>query len=133
MRFSRLASLCALACGLAVVAQQFPEYSAGMKFANAAFGALEKLDPKTGPQAVRAAERLGGIYENMIAFWRQRNAADAVKWSEEGKAAAVELESAANAGETEKAAAAFQTLSSTCQSCHQAHREKVGEGKYRIK
>ncbi len=80
-----------------------------------------------------AAERLGGVYENLIGFWRRRNAADAVKWSAQGKAAALALANAANAGNAESAAAAFKNLGATCQSCHDAYRVKNAGGQYRIK
>ena len=80
-----------------------------------------------------AAERLGGIYENMVPFWRQRNAAKAVRISEEGKAAAAILASAANSGNAEEVAGALKQLGGTCRSCHEQYREKVAEGKYRIK
>ena len=53
-----------------------------MKAAGASLGVLRKLEKKTGPEAVANAEKLGGIYENMIGFWRQRNAEDAVKLSD---------------------------------------------------
>ena len=69
----------------------------------------------------------------MINFWRQRNAADAVKLSEQGKAAALELATAASAGDEARASAALQTLGGTCKSCHAAHRETVAPQKYRIK
>jgi hypothetical protein len=86
------------AFALAVAAQEYTQLTEWMKTSGDAAKVLAKLEKKTGEQAVSNAERLGGVYEEMIAFWRQRNAADAVKWSEQGKAAAVELASAANAG-----------------------------------
>ena len=88
---------------------------------------------KTGPEAVRSAETMGEVYENMVNFWRQRKREDAVKWSEEGKAAAVMLASAAHAGDEEKAQAAAQSLVGTCKSCHTAYREKLADGSYRIR
>ena len=104
-----------------------------MKTTGTAVDELKKMEQKTGDQVMRRAERIGGVYESMIGFWRQRNAADAVKSSEEGKAAALQLATAAYAGDAEKANAAFKALSGTCRSCHEAHREKIAEGKYRIK
>jgi cytochrome c556 len=118
---------------LSAAAEEIPQLTMWMKTAGAALGALSKAEKKTGPQAVAGAERLGAVYENMIPFWRGRNAANAVKWSEEGKAAAVELASAANAGKEEEAAAALKTLSGTCHNCHEAYREKLPDGGYRIK
>jgi len=112
---------------------QDDEFATGMKATKAAMDELQKMEKKTGPKAVAAGEKLGSIYENMIPFWRQRNAADAVKFSEEGKSAAVMFASAASADDAEKAGAALKTLGGTCKSCHDAHREKTPEGKYKIK
>jgi cytochrome c556 len=104
-----------------------------MKTTKTATDDLKKMEQKTGEQAVRRAERLGTVYESMIGYWRQRNAHDAVKWSEEGKAASMQLASAAYSGDAEKAKAALDAVNNGCKSCHDAHREKVAEGKYRIK
>ena len=108
-------------------------FTAGMKALATSTGLIEKLEAKNTPAATRAAERMGGIYEQMIGFWRQRDAPDAVKLSVEGKAAAVALASAAHAGDAEKAAAAFNTLTSTCKPCHEKHRTTLPDGSYRIK
>jgi cytochrome c556 len=118
---------------VAAMGQEYPDLAAWMKTNNTASSALRKLEKKTGPQAVRPAEQMGGVFENMIAFWRGRNISDAVKWAESGKASALELATAASAGDAERAEAAFKTLTDTCRQCHEAHREKIGEGKYRLK
>jgi cytochrome c556 len=125
--------LLAACLGIVAVAEEFPEFIQMMKVTGAASGALQKMEKKTGPQAVRAAERMGGVYEEMIGFWRQRNAAKAVTLSEEGKAAALELVNAANAGDADKAEAAYQRLTGTCKNCHAEYREKLADGKYQIK
>lgn len=122
-----------LGCGAAALGEEYAEYTAAMKANGSAYGALRKLDAKTGPEAVANAEKLGGVYENLIAFWRQRGAADAVKWAEQGKAAALQLATAAHAGESANAAAAFETLGGTCRGCHEKHREKLPDGGFRIK
>jgi cytochrome c556 len=131
MKTVRLGLLALLA--VCAAAQNVPEFHEAMEATDKATVALKKLEPKTGPQAVSNAERMGGIYEDMIGFWRQRNASDAVKWSEQGKAAAVQLAAAAKSGEAAPAAAAFQSLIATCKSCHSAHRERLPDGKFRIK
>jgi cytochrome c556 len=119
--------------GMTVSAEHNEEMHAWMKTTGTAMDTIRKLEKKTGPEVVASAERVGVVYENMIAFWRQRNAADAVKWSEDGKAAAVALASAANAGDADKAAASLKSLSETCRSCHTQYREKLPDGTYRIK
>jgi hypothetical protein len=133
MRSIKLGIPVLLVSVLALPGQENGELEAWMKATGASLGVLRKLEKKTGPEAVTQAEKIGGIYENMIGFWRQRNAEDAVKLSTEGKAAAVELASAAHADDADKAAAAFARLGGTCKGCHDAHREKTPEGKYKIK
>jgi cytochrome c556 len=108
-------------------------FSKSMLAIKSSMDALAKLEKKTGRPAMAAAERIGGEYEDMIHFWRQHDAPDAVKISEEGKAAAAMLASAAYAGDDEKAAEALKTLGGTCKSCHDNFRERTPEGKYRIK
>jgi len=121
------------AAALVVVAEENPEFVTWMKTTKSATDDLKKMEQKTGEQAVRRAERLGTVYESMIGFWRQRNASDAVKWSEDGKAAALQLATAAFAGDAEKAKTAFDAVNNGCKSCHDAHREKIADGKYKIK
>jgi hypothetical protein len=133
MKLTRLGLLAVAAAGMTLLAQEDAEFVDWMKQCNTANGVLRKLEQKTTPEAVGNSERIAGIYEKMIGFWRQKNAADAVKWSEEGKAAALQLASAASAKDADAAQAAFGKLGSTCKSCHDAHREKLPDGKYRIK
>jgi len=112
---------------------QEDEFTTAMKASKTALDTMNKIEKKASPQVVAGAERLGGIYENMIPFWRQRNAADAVKWSEEGKALAAVLASAASSGDEVKAAETLKAMGAACKPCHDAHRERTPEGKYRIK
>ena len=133
MKILKLIPALILASGFLLVAEEDGEFVAWMKTSKTALEALQKMDPKSGQKAVRSAERMGSVYEEMIGFWRQRNVSNAVKWSEEGKAAALELATAAYAGDNEKVTASLKALSDTCKQCHEAHREKIAEGKYRIK
>src|SRR6476620_2783616 len=104
---SRVGVLTLMASGLVLTAQDNHEFETWMKSVGSSAGAIRKMEKKTGPEVVAGAEKISGVYENMISYWRQRNADDAVKLSQDGKAAAVELASAANAGDEEKATAAF--------------------------
>src|SRR4028118_1500908 len=104
-----------LACtGLALMAQDNGPMEEWMKTTNQSMQALRKMEKKTGPEVVTHAEKIAATYENMIGFWRQRNADDAVKLSEAGKAAAVELAAAAKAENVEEAGAAFGRVGGTC-------------------
>jgi cytochrome c556 len=108
-------------------------FVSGMKMVKASMEAGQKLETKTGPKMMAVGERIGSVYENMIPFWRQRYAADAVKWSEEGKTAAAMLASAAHANDEAKVAEAMKAIGATCKPCHDARREKTPEGKYKVK
>lgn len=133
MKISRLVLLLAGASGTVLFGQQDAEFTAWMKITAASTGALNKMESKTGMDAMRAAERIGGVYEQMIGYWRQKDAPDAVKWSVEGKAAAAELASAAHGGDSEKATAALKMVGATCRPCHEGYREKLEDGTYRIR
>lgn len=109
------------------------EFTGWMKATGAANTALQKMDTKVGKDAMEKAETLGAIYENMIGYWRQAGAADAVKISIAGKAAAMELANAAHSGDAAKATEAYAKLGETCGGCHQSHREKLPDGTYLIK
>lgn len=106
------------------------EFTSWMKATGAANGALSRLETKTGKDATEKAEALGSIYENMIGFWRQAGAPDAVKLSIQGKAAALELAAAAHSGDAPKAAEAYAKLATTCKACHDVHRNKLADGTY---
>ena len=60
MKLPRLAWLALTVCGFVAVAEEFPDFVAAMKVVGTASGALQKMEKKTGPQAVGAAERIGG-------------------------------------------------------------------------
>jgi cytochrome c556 len=133
MNLSKMAVLTLVSAGFVLMAQENDAIEGWMKSLGATTGAVRKMEKKTGPEVVASAEKMGAAYENMIGFFRQRNFADAVKWSEDGKAAAAELASAAKADDESKAMAAFAKVGSTCKPCHEAHREKSADGKYHIK
>lgn len=115
---------------IAVLAQEYPEFKAWMKQQDAAMLELRKLESKTGPQAVRQAERIGGAYEEMIGFFRQHGGKDAVQWSEQGKAAATRLATASYAGKADEAATAFKLIADNCSSCHKVYRTRLSDGRY---
>ena len=133
MKVIVLALLLLLVSGIAVVAEEYPEFISMMKMTGQAMGALNKMEKKTGPQAARVCRtaRFGLRGDDSVLAAAQCGAA--VKISEEGKAAAAELASAAFAGDAEKADAAFKTIGATCKTCHDARAREMAEGKYRIK
>lgn len=117
---------------LVLSAQDDAAFQTWMKSTNTEMGVLRKIDSKTGPEAAASAEKLSAIYQKVSAYWSAKHADDAVKISDEGKAAADALAVAAKAGESDKAAAAYKSLGGTCRGCHEAHREKAADGTYKI-
>jgi cytochrome c556 len=57
----------------------------------------------------------------------------AVQWQRDGDAAAKELAAAAKSENADAVRSAMGKLGGSCKQCHEAHREKVSEGVYRIK
>jgi len=132
----RKLSICAgvlLALGVGAFAQEDADFQKWMKATASEIGVLRKMENKTGADAAASAEKIAVNYDHMKAFWDKRQASDAAKLSEEGKSAALELVSAAKAGDNEKAGAAFRAIGGTCKGCHDVHREKMADGSYKIK
>ncbi len=112
---------------------QQAEFAEWMKYSNRSMAVLSKTDKQADAAVVNAAETLGAVYENMIGFWRQRDAADAVKLAMTGKNYSVMLASALNAGDTARAAEALKGVGGTCKPCHDAYRVRTADGKFRFK
>ena len=109
------------------------QFSSLMKSMNTAYDALRQADFMSNQRSIRNAERLGTSYEELIEFWRQQKVVKAVSLSETGKSTAVQLADAMHSGNAEQAAALVKAIGATCHSCHEAYREKLPDGKYRIK
>ena len=90
-------------------------------------------DEKNGAQMTKDAARLAEVYKQTAGFWKNRKVNDAEKWSQEAEAAATATASAAKAEDWDKVKTHLQGLMKNCKSCHDAHREKLDDGSYRIK
>src|SRR5689334_22726654 len=88
-----------LGLGLVSFAQDEADLQKWMKSTGGEFSALRKIESKTGPDAAASAEKIAVVYDQMKEFWEKRHVDDAVKMSTDGKAAALELASAAKAGD----------------------------------
>jgi len=73
------------------------------------------------------ATKLADTFDNVTAFWKARNADDAVKLAQ----TAAEAARAIASGSGEKAAN-LQKIQGTCGGCHSVHREGSA-GNYKIK
>jgi cytochrome c556 len=79
-----------------------------------------------------AGKRYAALYEEVGKFWapRSETGAKATKDVREGGAA---LAKAAAAGDAEAVTAAARAIGGGCRSCHDAHREKVSDGVFKIR
>ncbi len=131
-----------LACFVSVIgllggymyAESAKPYEQVMKEVGAACTSLKKnLDAKMSPEAARDAEKLAALFQEVEAFWTKKNVQDAIGFAQNAQAGAKETFRASHASNLEGATAAFGNLTKNCKSCHDAHREKLGDGSYRIK
>lgn len=76
---------------------------------------------------------LRGAFKTTLAYWSDKKAADAVSVTEAGLNGVDALEKAAKDKSYDNLVAASSTISSTCASCHKAHRSQTPEGMYEIK
>jgi hypothetical protein len=79
-----------------------------------------------------SAKRLAAIYIEVEGFWAKRNETG-LKSAKDAQEAANAIAKAAAAGDAAGVAAASKSLGGACKTCHDANREKVSEGVYKIK
>jgi cytochrome c556 len=83
---------------------------------------------------VNGAEKLERLFKEVEVFFANRGgAADAVEFAKVSQSAAKELAGEATSGTKPGAQAAFAKVNGSCQGCHDAHREQLPEGGYKIK
>ena len=128
-RFAMIATACACLLGAADEAA----LQKNMKQIDEHAAAMRKMQPLAGAEAAAHAEQIAELYDAQKAFWVERKTEDAIKLSEDGKAAAMQLASAAKANDAQAAAASMKLLGGTCRGCHKAHREKLPDGTYKVK
>lgn len=128
-----LPGLAALGLAFTLYAQSDADYAGWMKELGGSRPKMQKaIAAKQGPEIAAEAEKVAGIYKNMVTFWEGRKAADAVELSKTGHTAAMELVAAAKAGDEAKIASSVQAINGTCGACHKTHREGSA-GNYTIK
>jgi len=116
-----------------MLGQDDAELSKSMKTIGKTMNTLRGMETKTGPDATQNAEKLVEAYKTTQAYWASKKVEDATKWSAASLEQAQTLLTAAKAGEQDKAAAAFKELGGGCRTCHEAHREKLADGSYKVK
>jgi hypothetical protein len=97
-------------------AQDDAQYQTWMKSVSPTMGAIRNAADNAA--AAAAATKLADTFDQVAAFWKARNADDAVKFAVTARDAAKAI--AAGSGEK---ADNLRTIQSTCGGCHSAHRE----------
>jgi hypothetical protein len=101
---------------IAAIAQDEAQYQAWMKTVQPAVGAIRNAPDNAA--AGGDARALADTFDKVAAFWKARNANDAVKLAETARDAAKAIASG-----TGDKAANLQKIQGTCGACHMAHRE----------
>ena len=91
------------------------------------------FDAKNAAAIEKDAATAAAAYEAMSAFWKARKAAHATEWSDASAKAATATAAAAKAGDWNKVKTEWGIVGANCKKCHEAHREKLDDGSYKIK
>jgi len=119
---------------MGLFADNHEDFQKAMKTAGSTVGPLKKaLDGGAMDDAGAGAKKMEKVFATAEKFWTERKTADAIQWSKDGGAAAKALSAAVTAKDADAAKAAFGTMTGTCKNCHEAHREKLADGSYKIK
>ncbi|MDX2032997.1 MAG: hypothetical protein SF339_20135 [Blastocatellia bacterium] len=121
----------AVTANVAVTEEQ---YMAAMKKVLPMQGSLKKgIEAKDAEAVKKDAAVLEAVFKLSEDFWKERKAQDGVDLSIQAKQGAAEIGKLAGAGEWDKIPEAQKKVGATCMACHNAHREKLPEGGYKIK
>ncbi|HEY0549979.1 MAG TPA: cytochrome c [Verrucomicrobiae bacterium] len=91
------------------------------------------FEGKNSAALEKDAATAAAAYKQMAGFWKTRKADDAAKWSEDSATAATATATAAKAGNWDGVKTHWNAVSKSCKGCHDAHREKLPDGGYKIK
>ena len=110
------------------------DFHDNMEKAGKAVGTLRKALPaKSMSDVTAAAAVLAEVLPKTVAKWEELKRPDAVTMAKEIADLAKELKMAADAGHAEHVQEVFGKMGGKCKGCHDVHREKLPDGKYKIK
>ena len=121
----KVSIVCLILFGVSGIAQDDAQYQSWMKSVGPSVAAIRNAPDNAA--AAADANKLADTFDKVAAFWKARNADDAVKLAETARDAAKAIAS----GSGDKAAS-LQKLQGTCGGCHSAHREGSA-GNFKIK
>lgn len=106
--------------------------SAVMRRISPVFAALARAAAGSDATVVTdSASALTHAFGETEPFWKQRP--DALKWAHDARQQAEAIQAAVAANNWPSVKSAADTLGKTCQGCHEAHRERLSDGTFRIK
>ncbi len=118
--------------GGVLLAQTESDFSGWMKQVAKSNGALKGAVAAKDAKAVAAeAKALDTVFASVEAYFKSHNMADAEGMAKAVHANTTKLATAAAAGTIDEAAAT--AVGGSCAGCHGAHRDKAGDGSYKIK
>jgi len=109
-------------------------YSATMKQIASTFRSLQINNKAMNhTDGEREAGRLAQWFADIQGYWEAKNVKDAASEAKIAIDAARAIESASKAMNMSTLDDAEKRLAGTCQNCHKAHREALGDGTFRIR
>ena len=87
---------------------------------------------RDGQDVAASAKTLAALYKDIEGFWAKRSEVGG-KTSKDVQAGATALAAAAAANDAGGVASARKSIGAACKGCHEAHREKVSDGVYKVK
>jgi hypothetical protein len=109
-------------------------FDAVMKQVNPTFGELRKaLEASDAAAAKAQGAKLRGFFSETSAFFAKRSVTDAQGWAKEAVALVDAATKGAASNDWTAAKDAASKIQPLCASCHNAHRERLEDGSYRVK
>jgi hypothetical protein len=113
-------------------AQSDADYQGYMKAVFAANGSMQKNVAAKSADAAADAKKLQETFMMVEAFWKGRNADDAVGFAQRAQTIAGTVGKDVAAGDFDKAQMDAKSIGAVCGMCHMAHREGM-PGNFHIK
>jgi len=105
-----------------------------MKSVQPAFGSLRTaLEGSNAADAKQHATTLKNAFIETQLFFKKRETTDAADWAGEAITLVGTIEKAAAGSQWEEARTTAGTLQQLCGTCHNAHRERIDDGTYRVR
>jgi cytochrome c556 len=110
------------------------DYDKLMKQIGPAFQSLQKDNGTMNHmQGVKDAQMLSDAFKQIEAYWEAKKVDDAAGFAKNAVMMADETVKASGTMDMPTLGSAQKSLAADCQSCHNAHREKLPDGTYKIK